>query len=177
MPKIIDNARGILIEEAKKQINENGYDNVTIRSIARGCKIGLGTFYNYFKTKDFVVVAYLLDEWKERINRVNEISETESDPMVVVRALHKELSEFVAENQGVFKSERAMKSFSALVGSKYHRLFRGQIAEPIEKICLANDYENAEFLALYVAESIIVWTTVGKTYEELEPIISKLFVK
>ena len=177
MPKIIDNARGLLINEAKKQINENGYDNVTIRSIAKGCKMGLGTFYNYFKTKDLVVAAYLLEDWQSRIGRVNEKSENATDPMIVVCELCNELKEFVATNQGVFSSENAMRSFAALVGTHYHRMFRGQIAEPIERICKANEYENAEFLSLYVAESIIVWVTVGKSYQELEPIVSKLFVK
>ena len=177
MPKIIDNARGLLINEAKKQINENGYDNVTIRSIAKGCQMGLGTFYNYFKTKDLVVATYLLEDWQGRIDRVNEKSENASDPMVAVRELCAELREFVATNQGVFTSENAMRSFAALVGTQHHRMFRSQIAEPIKKICEANGYENAEFLSLYVAESIIVWVSVGKSYQELEPIISKLFAK
>ena len=46
MPKIIENLRSRLIDEAKHQIEQNGYDSVTIRSIARECGIGLGTFYN-----------------------------------------------------------------------------------------------------------------------------------
>ena len=50
MPKIIENVRGMLIDEAKKQIATNGYENVTIRSIAKECGLGLGTFYNYFKS-------------------------------------------------------------------------------------------------------------------------------
>ena len=178
MPKIIENARGLLIEETKKQINENGYDNVTIRSISRGCGMGLGTFYNYFKTKELVVAAYLLEDWSARIEKINSASEGESDPMLIVRKIHSELGEFIDNNKGVFTSNNAKKSFMAIMSETYyHDMFRKQLAEPIYKVCSTNGFENAEFLSVFTAEAITTWTVLGKTFDELEPIMKKMFIK
>ena len=38
MPKIIENIREQLMNEAKLQIAERGYKNTTIRSVAGGCR-------------------------------------------------------------------------------------------------------------------------------------------
>ena len=50
MPKIIENLRSQRLSEAKKQISERGYKNTTIRSVASGCGVAVGTVYNYFKS-------------------------------------------------------------------------------------------------------------------------------
>ena len=43
MPKIIENLRASLLCEAKRQINELGYGQTTIRSVASGCGVAVGT--------------------------------------------------------------------------------------------------------------------------------------
>ena len=48
MPKIIINLEKRLLEEARQQIERNGYSGMTMRSVAQGCGIGVGTVYNYF---------------------------------------------------------------------------------------------------------------------------------
>ena len=52
MPKIIENLESKLLEEAKRQIQESGYGAMTIRSVAKGCGVGVGTVYNYFPSKE-----------------------------------------------------------------------------------------------------------------------------
>ncbi len=176
MPKIIENVRGLIIDEAKRQIAENGYDAVTIRSIAKGCSIGLGTFYNYFKSKDMLIAAFLLDDWKERMDRVAHESEGENDPMAVVHRVCDELNEFMYNYSSIFASKEAKKSFNSSV-SEYHKVLRMQISEPICKSCLAGGYPNAEFLSEFTAEATLTWTVARKDFDELAAVLSKLFVK
>ena len=59
MPKIIDNLREALIKEAKYQVNKYGYAGMTIRSVAKECGIGIGTIYNYFKSKEDLILAFM----------------------------------------------------------------------------------------------------------------------
>ena len=99
MPKIIENARGMLMDEAKRQIQENGYESVTIRSIAKGCSLGLGTFYNYFKSKDMLIASFLLEDWQQRIAKITEVSQKESDPMAVIKFIYDELKEFMERHK------------------------------------------------------------------------------
>lgn len=176
MPKIIENARELLINEAKRQIKQDGYDSVTIRGIARGCGLGIGTFYNYFKSKDMLIASFLLADWQDRMQRVNALAEEEKDPMNIVRSVYSELTEFVDSHTNIFKSNEAKKSFVHSVGS-YHKFLVLQLAEPIYKVCLANGYENAQFLSRFVAEAMLTWGTAETGFDTLEPIINKLFIK
>ena len=176
MPKIIENARGMLMDEAKRQIAEQGYESVTIRSIAKGCALGLGTFYNYFKSKDMLVASFLLEDWQNRIVQVNEKSRGEADPMVVVKYIYDELKDFTESHHSIFVSPTAIKSFNNTV-SGYHKVLRTQIAEPIRAACIAGGYENCDFLSQFVAEATLTWTVGKKSFDELSPILIKLFIK
>jgi AcrR family transcriptional regulator len=176
MPKIIENARGLLIDEAKKQIEENGYDAVTIRSIAKGCQIGLGTFYNYFKSKDVLIATYLLEEWEIRLARLADQSREETDPMELIGSMYRELSGFIENNHVVFTAAGAMKAFRGSA-REYHKLFISQMSESLCVVCKREGYENAEFLSEFVAESLLTWTVAKKDFEEIASIMKKLFVK
>lgn len=177
MPKIIENARGLIIDEAKRQIEEYGYENVTIRSIAKGCSLGLGTFYNYFESKDILIATFLLEDWQERIGRICEQSREECDTIKVIGNIHNDLCEFNENHKGIFTSPEAIKSFNNTVSS-YHKLLRIQIAEPIFNSLIASGgYENCEFLSQFIAESILTWSVGKKSFDELEPIFIKLLKK
>ncbi len=176
MPKIIENLREKLIDEAKEQIAINGYESVTIRSIAKGCRIGLGTFYNYFKSKDMLIATFLFDDWQNRIDEVTKKHENEADPMIVVHALYDEVSDFIKAYSNIFTSPSAIKTFST-VSPEYHKFVRNQVATPIYTSCVLAEIENAEFLSLFVAESVVTWTVAKKSYDEISAIVSKLFVK
>ena len=176
MPKIIENVRGMLIEECQNQITANGYDNVTIRSIAKGCGLGLGTFYNYFKSKDMLIATFLLDDWKARMEKIVKKNESELDPMVSVCDIYNEINDFIKVHHSIFLAPSAIKAFN-MSGANYHKFVRNQVAAPIYNSCVLSGFENAEFLSLYVAESLITWTVAKKEYEEIAAIISKLFVK
>lgn len=176
MPKIIENARESIICEAKKQIAENGYESVTIRSIAKGCGLGLGTFYNYFKSKDLLIATFLLDEWQELISSVLLQSRGVKDPMLAVERLHYAIAQFISNNKAIFESSSAKKAFNNSV-STYHDVLRAQLAEPIFNVCSEAGYENAKFLSEFVAEATLTWTVAKKSFDEIAPIISRLFVK
>ena len=60
MPKIIENLEARLMEEAKKQVLQSGYGAMTIRSVAKGCGVGIGTVYNYYPSKDALLAAYMI---------------------------------------------------------------------------------------------------------------------
>lgn len=176
MPKIIHNVREHLIEEAARQLSENGYGGVTIRSIAKGAGIGLGTFYNYFKSKDMLIATFLLEDWNERLIKITKASEGDCTPLALIRDIHFELRSFTKAHEHIFTSPEAIKSFNNSVGGK-HKLLRNQIAAPIYTVCEKGGYENAEFLSKFIAECVLTWTVEGKSFEELEPLIGKLLVK
>ena len=71
MPKIIENLREKILEEAKHQVRELGYSAMTMRSVAAACGVGTGTVYNYFPSKDILIANFMLDEWMLCVERIS----------------------------------------------------------------------------------------------------------
>lgn len=168
MPKIIENLEPRLLEEAKKQINENGYGAMTIRSVASACGVSVGTVYNYFDSKDALVATYMLNDWMECMTIIRDSSMISANPKPVARAVYEQLCEYAKRHQSVFQDPSASSAFAGSF-SRYHALLRQQLAEPLQKFCA--DYFHAEF----IAESLLTWTMAQKSFDEIYGVISKLF--
>ena len=167
MPKIIENLRQRLVEEARRQVAECGYAAMTIRSVAAACGVGVGTVYNYFTSKDALVAAFLLEDWQESIAKACAVSRESRDAGPVFCCIHRQLQEFTQRNLAVFADETAVSSFSGSP-SPYHTLLRAQLAAPLRKFC-ADD-----FTAEFIAESLLTWTVAGRGIEEIQPLLEKL---
>lgn len=168
MPKIIHNPQSLLIDEAKKQIEENGYGAVTIRSIAKGCGVGVGTVYNYFPSKEALIATHLLEDWKSCIAAIDAVGTYSECPKPVVCCIHDQLIQFAGRHERLFRDEVAVAGFAGSF-SQYHRLLRSQLANPLRKFC------NGDFAAEFIAESLLTWTMAGRSFDEIYELIKKLF--
>ena len=167
MPKIIEHLEQRLIEEARQQAAQGGYSAVTIRSVATACGVGVGTVYHYFASKDELLAAFLLADWKDCICRIQQVGEGAQTPEPVLECICAQLQSYLEKHRSVFRDEAAAAVFGGAIG-KYHGLLRAQLAEPLRKFC-ADD-----FTAQFAAEALLTWTVAGKTAQELLPMIRKL---
>lgn len=174
MPKIIENVRETLIAQARKQIAEKGYSSVTVRSIAGACGLGVGTVYNYFKSKDILVATYMLEDWQQAMKAIRSCCEKAQCAEDIVKCIYTELNKFLGEHKEMFLDPEAIKVFSGAF-SERHKQLRSQLAEPIYQFCVAKGEENAGFLAEFVSEALLTWTVAGKKQEEIAEILLKLF--
>ena len=62
MPKIIENLRERLLAEARLQVNQLGYGQITVRGTASACGVGGGTVYNSFPSKEHLLAAYRMED-------------------------------------------------------------------------------------------------------------------
>lgn len=168
MPKIIENIRERLLEEAKKQIAQNGYAKTTIRSVAEGCRLGVGTVYNYFKSKDHLIATFMAEDWLCLLDGVKESSDKGSK--AVLESIFNALTDFVQRYRSLFCDKDAEKAF-ATVFSQRHKQLRGQLAEIILPVC---NKEDDGFMADFIAEALLTWTVSGKGFDEQYKILSKL---
>src|SRR5512135_1857391 len=53
--------RAQIIAAAVRLFSENGIEAVTVDQIAAAADVGKGTIYNYFQTKEDIVVAFMVD--------------------------------------------------------------------------------------------------------------------
>ena len=168
MPKIIENLEKRLIAEAKRQIAESGYGATTIRSVAKGCNVGVGTVYNYFPSKDALLATYMLEDWQKCVTAINAVSTYSQTPENVVRCICDQLIDFAKLHESVFRDEAAATAFAGSFSS-YHVLLRAQLAQPLRKFC------GSDFSAEFIAEALLSWTMAGKSFDDIYGMIEKLF--
>ena len=168
MPKIIENLQSRLIEEAKKQIETSGYSAMTIRSVAKGCGVGVGTVYNYFPSKDALLASYMLSDWNTCVAVIHGVSADSDSPAPVVRCIFDQLRQYAGRHQGIFRDEAAAAGFAGSF-TRYHALLRQQLAAPVRKFC------DSDFASEFIAESLLTWTMAGKSFDEIYGMIDKLF--
>ncbi|MBQ2854835.1 MAG: TetR/AcrR family transcriptional regulator [Oscillospiraceae bacterium] len=167
MPKIIEDLPRRLMEEARRQVQESGYSALTIRSVAKGCGVGIGTVYNYYASRDALVASFLLKDWNRCLDEIHAAGEAAILPEPVLRKVYDSLNQFLQQHAAVFRDEAAASGFAGSF-SHYHGLLRDQLAEPIRRFC------PDDFTAEFIAEAILVWTVAGKTFDELYAPIQKL---
>lgn len=168
MPKIIENLESKLIAEAKKQIEESGYSAMTIRSVAAGCGVGVGTVYNYFPSKEALIAKHLLDDWKQCVAAIQAVSTYSDTARPTVLCIYDQLTCFAHRHAAIFRDESAAASFTGSF-SRYHSVLRAQLAQPLRKFC------QSDFAAEFVAEALLTWTMAGKAFDEIYGMMEKLF--
>lgn len=168
MPKIIENVREQLLTEAKKQILERGYAETTIRSVASACGLGIGTVYNYFKSKEMLIASFLYEDWKKYLYDMQHLPYV--DPYVLLRGIFDSLKHFAMENKKLFSDSDAAKQISVGSSSR-HKMLREQIAEFLLPVC------EPDFCADFVAEALICWSMENVDFETVYPILEKIIKK
>ena len=167
MPKIIENLQQRLKDAAKQLVWEVGYGDMTIRSVAAACGIGVGTVYNYYASKDELLAAWMLDDWNECIAAMEQGAAGEETAEAVVRTVYDRLSDFARDHAPLFQDEAAATSFSKSFRS-YHALLRGQVAAPLRR------FFSDDFGAEFAAESLLIWTMSGKDFNTIWGQLRKL---
>ena len=168
---MIENLRERIQEEARRQIINNGYSKTTIRSVAQACNIGVGTMYNYYRSKEELVSSIMLEDWRLCIEQMEKAPTADAE--VFLRTLQGALSDFIGKYMNIFTDKGAIASF-AVVFSQRHNQLRGRLADIISPVVASSDFEDKRFLAEHVAESIINWSMEGISFDRQFSIIKKL---
>ena len=167
MPKIIENLPQRLLEEARRQIAESGFAAMTIRSVAKGCGVGVGTVYNYYPSKEALVASFMLDDWKVCVAAIQDTADHSDSLEPVLRIIYEKLNFFIGQYDPIFQDASAAVSYTGST-SQYHRVLRTQLAKPIRKFC------RDDFSAEFIAEAILTWTVAGKDFDELKAVLLRI---
>ncbi len=174
MPKIIENIREKLLDEAKRQVIELGYSSMTIRSVATACGVGTGTVYNYFPSKDMLVASFMLEDWMICMQAIGQGTAAAADAKAALYCMHQELLRYKEKYTNLFADENAEASYMAASTQRHHLLCE-QLAEPLKTWTSKQDKVDALFLAEFIAENMLTLTMAGKDFEQIASVLLQLF--
>lgn len=172
MPKIIEDLKTKILIEAKRQIFTYGYINTTIRSVSKECGIAAGTIYNYYPSKDYLIAAFILEDWMALLEELKGIT-NQHNSVQAIKGIYLKLMVFNSYYEPLFREEGAKKSMSS-VNDKWHKVLRMQLAEIIKDICFSSN-GDVLFLPEYIAESLLAWSSEGRALKDIETIMNYFF--
>ena len=173
MPKIIEDLKARILKEAKRQVFENGYANMTLRSVAKGCHIAVGTIYNYYLSKELLVATFILEDWLPIESDLRSKCENCDNIVTACHYIYDGLLQLGAEYESLFTQNAAIKTAS-VVFPQEHRKLRKQLAEILGVSCRRQNTQDLNFLPEFLAESLLAWSSEKRDFADLEMILSSL---
>ena len=167
MPKIIENLKQRLMDETGRQLATVGYGDTTVRSVAAACGVGIGTVYNYFHSKDALVAACLLEDWKGCMEKIQAASAAAKTPKPVAKCICEQLRAFSSRHAALFDTARAAGADVDEIG-RYHAQLRFRLAAPLRRFC------SDDFTAQFAAEALLVWTMEGRDFESIYALVGRV---
>ena len=174
MPKIIEDLEKRLLEETRRQIEELGYGAMTVRSVAKGCGVGVGTVYNYFPSKDVLAATVMLEDWQAGLQQLR--SRCQHAPSVLhgLRMVYDTIMDFVTLYEKVWGQYSLQAGIMPFVRARHNQLI-GQLEAEIEPLLEQFDCLFYSRLPAFLAESLLnAATRPDVTFNDLLPILQKL---
>ena len=132
MPKILDGVHDSLLSAARAQLLSGGYQALSLRALARECRIAVGTIYNYFDSKESLVAHVIAADWQITRDRMRDLCEAAPSIPDGICAIFTQLQEFELLYAGVFSQFAGLGRPTGL--SDRHRLLRSQLTGQINAL-------------------------------------------
>lgn len=89
-------SREAILEVCRKMVSEHGLTAVDMRSVASACNVALGSLYNYFPSKDELLIATIESVWKDIFHMENCQSDLRFPEYVewIFQSVHSSASEY-----------------------------------------------------------------------------------
>lgn len=140
MPKIIENPQAIILEHAGRILEEQGYEALSMRAIAKSCGIATGTIYNYFPTKRELLLQMMTDYWEMHFAVIDNLSAGGADLFVKLKCIFNIMEKFVLRFRDVWAGMRQENENRSGAGNMHqsHDYMR-RLAEKVEFILVREE--------------------------------------
>lgn len=173
MPKIINTVREKAIQEARRILNAPEYTTFTMREIAAACKIAIGTVYNYFPSKEYLVGCVVLEDWRDAYEEMLSITQRADTLDLAMEGIYLSMCSFVEAHQYLTTFDiREAKHGYDYAGR--HIMIRQQIEAILTTIQARFDTETDEAVNVFLAECILSFSTKKYNYSQISAAFNKL---
>lgn len=95
LSRIIENPKQLILSKAKEILYNEGYSKLSMRTLSRACDIALGTIYNYYPTKQELIIEMMTEYWQNYLDSVQNIANSNADFYIKLNNIFNELRVFI----------------------------------------------------------------------------------
>lgn len=186
MPKIIENPSDVILEHATRILFNEGYENLSIRNVAKSCGIGIGTIYNYFPTKRDLVRRMILSYWEQYLDFLDKVEMGQEDLFEKIKLSYRQLESDVStfkdvwikictdsNRESVHAEMEKRKDFMERLTRKFENILDGELSKHPGKFDIPLDsYGMSKFI---VQNLMMMSMNKQFEYDSFETILKKLF--
>lgn len=110
LSRIIENPKELILDQAKKILDNEGYSKISIRRVAKECDIAVGTIYNYFPSKKELIVEMMTNFWKEYYYNIENILKTDENFYIKLKNIFDNLNEFIKRFRQIWLNDELYAS-------------------------------------------------------------------
>lgn len=102
MPKVLNHVKEDIQFHTRSLLKAVGYAQINIRLIASECGIGMGTIYNYYKSKDAILYDVIMRDWVLKLEQIDLSQKKDLDPMIQLKLIFTSIREFTNFYRGTW---------------------------------------------------------------------------
>lgn len=177
MPKVIENIGEKILQVAKKDLFEKGYDKLSLRGVCKQCNIAVGTIYNYFPSKINLVAVIMLEDWNKQLEKMLYNCKKSENVETGIKNVYSNLKDFAMLYQSIWNMSIGSKEVieELAKGRSRHQLLVEQLEEVIYTLLESFEVSTDTFLVNFIANSLLVYAMEPNfDYEQLGRIFKKI---
>lgn len=157
MPRIINNPRELILNEATKILYNEGFSKISIRRVAKECNIALGTIYNYFPSKKELIIEMMTNFWEEYFYNIEIILDSTDDMFIKLKNIFDKLAHFIKTfrevwlNNDIYSSPDYIES-----GLKRQNIYIKKLIITIEDLIKAEHCDRKKIDTYKMASFIVM---------------------
>jgi len=149
LSRLIENPKQLILTKAKEILYKEGYNKFSMRSLSKKCDIALGTIYNYYSTKDELLIEMMTDYWKEHLYILQDIVNSDDTVYIKLNEMFNKLSIFIKTFKGIWlKPEFYQKPAYVKKSLIQENIYMDKLVIIIEAVLLKGIEKNKNSLKL-----------------------------
>lgn len=173
LPKIIEDAKDTILNEARRQLMENGPNRMTIRSVAAGCGVAIGTIYNYFPNKEMLMASVILQDWMVSLENMKNGCKDACDIVSGLQVIYSEIQDFLRLYDRIFKETGIPMAIKYAYSDK-HELLCSQIGGILNELYTRFSKPQQDDMLIFLSECLLNGAIRKSDFAFLKNIFIKL---
>lgn len=174
MPKAIDDLHNTLLREAKPILVQHGYEQLTIRNVARICDVAVGTVYRYFDSKDELVAEILRNDWSEITDSLRTSTASVETPIEGLRMVSACIRDFIKQYSRSWHEYRTIYRYSPAL-TDAHNFFVKYIFDIVHPMLQRFSPDCSPVVSHFISTTVLMVSAEPESkFDELLPVFEKL---